>query len=76
MAIPSALLIQIFSLIAITASISLPSNNALQLGKPMNGATDIRQMSDGTIIRFTDNSMFEITFPDGHKEIWNPEIPE
>lgn len=51
-------------------------NFMLQLGKPMNGATDIRQMDDGTIIRFTDNSMFEITFPDGHKEIWNPEIPE
>jgi hypothetical protein len=51
-------------------------NFMLQLGKPMNGATDIRQMSDGTIIRFTDNNMFEITFTDGHKEIWNPEVPE
>lgn len=51
-------------------------NFMLQLGKPMNGATDIRQMGDGTIIRFTDNSMFEITFPDGQKEFWNPEVPE
>lgn len=51
-------------------------NFMLQLGKPMNGATDIRQMGDGTIIRFTDNSMFDITFPDGQREIWNPEVPE
>lgn len=29
-------------------------------------------MADGTIIRFTDDSQFEVTFPDGRKECWNP----
>jgi hypothetical protein len=29
-------------------------------------------MEDGTIIRFTDDSLFEVTFPDGRQELWNP----
>ena len=44
----------------------------LQLGKPLGGASDQRIMADGIIIRFTDNSLFEVTFPDGHQESWNP----
>ena len=47
-------------------------NFMLQLGRPYNGATDQRILDDGTIIRFTDDSLFEITFPDGHQELWNP----
>ena len=47
-------------------------NYMLQLGKPYNSATDQRILDDGTIIRFTDDSQFELTFPDGHKEAWNP----
>ena len=47
-------------------------NFMLQLGKPYNNATDQRIMDDGTIICFTDDSQFEITFPDGSKETWNP----
>jgi hypothetical protein len=47
-------------------------NFMLQLGRPYNNATDQRIMDDGTIIRFTDDSQFEVTFPDGSKELWNP----
>ena len=47
-------------------------NFMLQLGKPYHGETDQRIMDDGTIIRFTDDSKFEVTFPDGHSELWNP----
>ena len=47
-------------------------NFMLQLGKPYQDATDQRILPDGTIIRFTDASLFEITFPDGRKETWNP----
>lgn len=47
-------------------------NFMLQIGQPYHGATDQRIMDDGTRIRFTDDSMFEITFPDGHQELWNP----
>ena len=47
-------------------------NFMLQLGRPYHDVTDQRIMDDGTIIRFTDDSMFEVTFPDGHKETWNP----
>ena len=47
-------------------------NFMLQLGKPYNDATDQRILPDGTIIRFTDDSQFEVTFPDGSKETWNP----
>lgn len=50
-------------------------NFMLQLGKPYNNATDQRIMDDGTIIRFTDDSQFEVTFPDGRKEKWNPIKP-
>ena len=50
-------------------------NFMLQLGKPYHGATDQRIMDDGTIIRFTDDSKFEITFPDGYTETWNPVCP-
>ena len=44
----------------------------LQLGKPLDGANDRRILSDGTFIRFTDDSLFEVIFPDGHQELWNP----
>jgi hypothetical protein len=47
----------------------------LQQGQPYNGATDCRVMADGTTIRFTDDSQFEVSFPDGHKEKWNPAAP-
>lgn len=47
-------------------------NFMLQLGNPYNNATDQRIMDDGTVIRFTDDSQFEITFPNGTREIWNP----
>ena len=47
-------------------------NFMLQLGKPYNGATDQRIMDDGTVIRFTEDSQFEIVFSDGHREMWNP----
>jgi hypothetical protein len=48
-------------------------NFMLQLGKPLDGATDRRIMADGTTIRFTEDSQFEIVFPNGQKEMWNPE---
>jgi hypothetical protein len=44
----------------------------LQIGKPFNGATDCRILNDGTKIRFTEESLFEVTFPDGRQEYWNP----
>jgi len=47
-------------------------NFMLQLGRPYNDATDQRIMDDGTIIRFTDDSQFEVTFPNGSKETWDP----
>ena len=50
-------------------------NFMLQLGRPCDGTTDCRRMDDGTLVRFTDDSQFEVTFPDGHKETWNPAAP-
>ena len=47
-------------------------NFMLQLGKPYNKATDQRIMDDGTIVRFNAQSLFEVTFPDGHQETWDP----
>ncbi|MCR4914327.1 MAG: hypothetical protein K6A96_01015 [Prevotella sp.] len=47
-------------------------NFMLQLGEPYEGANDSRIMDDGTIIRFTEESLFEVTFPDGNQEKWNP----
>jgi hypothetical protein len=44
----------------------------LQLGKLLDGSYDQRILPDGTTIRFTDESLFEVTFPDGHQELWNP----
>ena len=43
-----------------------------QLGHPLDGAPDCRALDDGTTIRFTTDSQFEVTFPDGHRETWNP----
>lgn len=51
-------------------------NFMLQAGRPYDGKTDERILDDGTIIRFTPDSLFEVTFPDGHKETWNPERPK
>ena len=50
-------------------------NFMLQAGKSHDGKTDERILDDGTIIRFTADSLFEVTFPDGLKEFWNPEQP-
>ena len=47
-------------------------NFMLQLGRPYNNAPDQRIMADGTIIRFTADSRFEITFADGRQETWDP----
>ena len=47
-------------------------NFMLQLGKPYNNATDCRIMDDGTTIRFTDDSQFQVTFPNGTSETWDP----
>ena len=47
-------------------------NFMLQLGAPYNNATDRRIMPDGTIVSFTDDARFEVAFPDGHKETWDP----
>ena len=49
-------------------------NFMLQLGKPYEGATDARLLDDGTIIRFTSDSRFELTFPDGRKEVWDADV--
>ena len=49
-------------------------NFMLQLGKPYDNAKDCRILPDGTIIRFTDDSLFEVTFPDGRQERWDPAI--
>jgi hypothetical protein len=48
----------------------------LQLGKPFNNATNCRILNDGTKIRFTEESLFELTFPDGRQEYWNPAQPQ
>ena len=47
-------------------------NFMLQLGQPYRDAPDCRILSDGTIIRFTEDSKFEVTFPDGRRETWDP----
>ena len=47
-------------------------NFMLQLGRPYENAADVRIMDDGTIIRFTDDSKFEVTTPDGDRCIWDP----
>lgn len=41
-----------------------------------NGATDCRILNDGTKIRFTEESLFEVIFPDGRQEYWNPAQPQ
>ncbi|MBQ3749540.1 MAG: hypothetical protein II863_19185 [Kiritimatiellae bacterium] len=47
-------------------------NFMLQAGKPHDGKPDERILDDGTVIRFTSESLFEVSFPDGRKELWNP----
>lgn len=47
-------------------------NFMLQLGKPLENKPDQRIMQDGTTIRFTDKSLFEVTSSDGHRELWDP----
>ena len=49
-------------------------NFMLQLGRPYQDATDARLLADGTIIRFTSDSRFELTFPDGRKELWDADL--
>lgn len=45
----------------------------LQLGRPFKNSTDTRILANGTIVKFSSRSLFEIEFPDGRKETWNPE---
>ena len=47
-------------------------NFMLQAGKPHEGNPDERILDDGTVIRFTADSLFEVAFPDGRTEFWNP----
>ena len=47
-------------------------NFMLQAGKPCEDKPDERILDDGTRIRFTEYSLFEVTFPDGRAELWNP----
>ena len=47
-------------------------NFMLQQGKPFEGRPDERILDDGTRIRFTEQSLFEVVFPDGRTETWNP----
>ena len=47
-------------------------NFMLQAGRPHEGKTDERILDDGTVIRFTADSLFEVVFPDGRNELWNP----
>lgn len=47
-------------------------NFMLQLGKPEDDAPDCRVLDDGTTIRFTPDSRFLLTFPDGYQEMWDP----
>ena len=47
-------------------------NFMLQQGRPADGRTDTRILPDGTCIRFTEQSLFEVVFPDGRTETWNP----
>ncbi|MBR1395215.1 MAG: hypothetical protein IJ559_06125 [Prevotella sp.] len=39
---------------------------------PKGVVADQCVLNDGTIIRFTDDSRFEVAFPNGEKEIWDP----
>ena len=47
-------------------------NFMLQQGRPADGRTDTRILPDGTCIRFTEQSLFEVVFPDGRTETRNP----
>lgn len=47
-------------------------NFMLQQGRAADGRTDTRILPDGTRIRFTEQSLFEVVFPDGRTETWNP----
>ncbi len=48
-------------------------NFMLQQGRPADGRTDTRILTDGTRIRFNEKSLFEVSFPDGRTELWDPE---
>lgn len=47
-------------------------NFMLQQGRRESGRADARILTDGTRIRFTEQSLFEVVFPDGRTETWNP----
>ena len=47
-------------------------NFLLQQGRRADDRTDTRILDDGTRIRFTEDSLFEIAHPDGLIELWNP----
>ena len=47
-------------------------NFMLQAGQPFDGKPDERILDDGTRIRFTEDSLFEVSFPGGRTELWNP----
>lgn len=50
-------------------------NFILQAGKPFEDKPDERILDDGTRIRFTEDSLFEVIFPDGRTELWDPLSP-
>lgn len=47
-------------------------NFMLQAGTPHDGKADERILADGTVVRFTENSLFEVVFPTGCTELWDP----
>ena len=47
-------------------------NFMLQQGAPFEGKTDERVLDDGTRIRFGKDALFEVVFPDGRREKWDP----
>ncbi len=47
-------------------------NYMLQLGRQHEGKPDERILEDGTIIRFTPDSCFEVVWPSGKIESWDP----
>jgi len=51
-------------------------NFMLQLGGPHDGKADERVLEDGTVVRFTPDSRFEVAGPSGAVELWNPATGE
>ena len=47
-------------------------NFMLQAGEPHDARPDVRILPDGTVIRFTEDSLFEVSDPTGRVEFWDP----